>query len=443
MHELYVILGLDIAGWAATSTTCGLATTAAIPTTTSTSSPAVIVRVAVLRVLALPVTLSLLRQTSLLRLLRLLKLLLLWLLLTLSSRELTPLEVRNGSRNRLGVFVDIETLVDAGGDGVNLGAKISFDVVKVEAVVPVDQVNSQTKVAITTRSTNTVKVGLGVLGEVKVDDNIDSLDIDTTGEEIGTDQVSADAVAEVVENTVSCVLLHLCVTVKARVSELGDFLGKKFDSVGGIAEDDRLVDLELGEEGVQAVDLLLLFDKGVVLGNTPQSELIHQVNLIGTGHVLIRKVLDRQRECGGEKHNLPVLGVELQKLFDNRSELDGEKLIGFVHDEHRAFAKVGNILASEIENSTWGTNHNMDGILQTNNIISKTGTTGRDHDVDTEMLAKSLAYLRGLHSKLTCGDKNKTLDLGDLGVDAFQSRDDKGSCLASAVLCSCKNISTG
>jgi hypothetical protein len=353
------------------------------------------------------------------------------------------LEVRNGSRNRLGVFIDIETLVDAGGDRVDLGAKISFDVVKVEAVVPVDQVNSQTKVAITTRSTNTVKVGLGVLGEVKVDDNIDSLDIDTTGEEIGTDQVSADAVAEVVENTVSCVLLHLCVTVKARVSELGDFLGKKFDSVGGIAEDDRLVDLELGEEGVQAVDLLLLFDKGVVLGNTPQSELIHQVNLIGTGHVLIRKVLDRQRECGGEKHNLPVLGVELQKLFDNRSELDGEKLIGFVHDEHRAFAKVGNILASEIENSTWGTNHNMDGILQTNNIISKTGTTGRDHDVDTEMLAKSLAYLRGLHSKLTCGDKNKTLDLGDLGVDAFQSRDDKGSCLASAVLCSCKNISTG
>jgi hypothetical protein len=109
------------------------------------------------------------------------------LLLTLSSRELTPLEVRNGSRNRLGVFVDIETLVDAGGDGVNLGAKISFDVVKVEAVVPVNQVNSQTKMAITTRSTDTVKVSFGVLREVKVDDNVDSLDIDTTGEEIGTD----------------------------------------------------------------------------------------------------------------------------------------------------------------------------------------------------------------------------------------------------------------
>jgi hypothetical protein len=41
------------------------------------------VRVAVLRVLALPVTLALLRQTSLLRLLRLLELLLLLLLLRL------------------------------------------------------------------------------------------------------------------------------------------------------------------------------------------------------------------------------------------------------------------------------------------------------------------------------------------------------------------------
>lgn len=34
-------------------------------------------------------------------------------------------------------------------------------------------------------STNSMKIGLGILGEIEVDYNIDSLDIDTTGKEIG------------------------------------------------------------------------------------------------------------------------------------------------------------------------------------------------------------------------------------------------------------------
>ncbi|KAI6768851.1 hypothetical protein HG531_011040 [Fusarium graminearum] len=288
-----------------------------------------------------------------------------------------------------------EALVDAGGDGLNFGAEVSLNVVKVEAIVPVDQVNSQTKVTVTAGSTDTVEVSLGVLGEIKVDDNVDGLNVDTTGEQIGAHKVSADTVTEIVENTVSCMLLHLRMTVETRVAKLGDFLGQKFDSV----------------------------------------------DFIWADHVLVGEVLHGQREGGGEEHNLSVLGVELQELLNDRGELNGQKLIGLVHDEHGAFAKVGNILASEIENSARGTNHNMNGILKANNIISKTSTTGRDHDIDTEVLTKSFADLRGLHGKLTCGDENKTLDLRNLGVDAFQGGDDKGGCLASAVLCTGKNVS--
>jgi len=35
-------------------------------------------------------------------------------------------------------------------------------------------------------TTNSVKVGLRVLGEIKVDDDIDSLNVDTSGEQIRT-----------------------------------------------------------------------------------------------------------------------------------------------------------------------------------------------------------------------------------------------------------------
>lgn len=109
-----------------------------------------------------------------------------------------------------------------------------------------------------------MKVRLGVLGEVEVDDDVDGLDVDSASEEVcvdeerlvrerrrrrrrrtGADEVTADAIAEVVEDAVAVVLEHLGVRVEARVAEFGDLLGEELDAVGGVAEDDGLVDLEL------------------------------------------------------------------------------------------------------------------------------------------------------------------------------------------------------
>ena len=436
-------------GFPRLATAPATATSATVSTATATSSSAVVVLLVavLLAILGLPVGV-LLRQLGLL----LLMLLMLDLLLgngalgelrLLSGRGGVPRKVRDGARDGLGVLVDVEALVDAGGDGLNLSAEVALDVVKVEAIVPVNEVDGQTQVAVTTRSTDSVQVGFGILGEVEVDDDIDGLDIDTTGEQIGADQVSADAVSEIVEDSVTGLLLHSSVTVEARVAELGDLLGQQLDSVGGVAEDDGLVDLELGEKGVQAVDLLLFLDESVVLGDTAQGELVHEVDLVGAGHVAVGEVLDREGEGGGEEHDLAILGVELKELLDDRGELDGQQLVGLIHDEHRALAQVGHILARQIEDTARGTNDDVDRVLETDNIIAQTGTTGGDHDVDAEVLAEGLADLGSLHGQLTCGDKDKTLDLGDFGVDALKCRDNEGGRLAGTILCARQDVSTG
>jgi hypothetical protein len=90
-----------------------------------------------------------------------------------------------------------------------------------------------------------MEVCFAVLGEVKVNNDVHRLDIDTTGEEVRADEVAADAVAEVVENTVTMGLQHLRVRVETGVAKFGDFLGQKLDSVGAVTEDNGLVDLEL------------------------------------------------------------------------------------------------------------------------------------------------------------------------------------------------------
>lgn len=90
-----------------------------------------------------------------------------------------------------------------------------------------------------------MEVRFAVLGEVEVDDDVHGLDIDTTREEVGTDEVAAYTVAEVVEDAITMGLEHLCMGVETGVAQFGDFLCQELDSVGAVAEDDGLVDLEL------------------------------------------------------------------------------------------------------------------------------------------------------------------------------------------------------
>jgi hypothetical protein len=137
----------------------------------------------------------------LVRLVRLLLRLLL-LLLRLLLRRLVY-GGRDGSGDRLGGIIDIELLLDGLRDRLDLGAQLGFDLVEVVTVVPIDEVDGQTKMAEATRTANAMEIGFSILRKVKVDDDIDGLNVNATGQEVGAHQVAAYAVAEIVEDTVS------------------------------------------------------------------------------------------------------------------------------------------------------------------------------------------------------------------------------------------------
>lgn len=253
--------------------------------------------------------------------------------LGLRTLNLLGSRVGDGTWNALRGVVNVKALVNGLGDGLDLGAQLLLDAIEVETVVPVDQVDSQTKVTETTGATDTMEVGLCVLGEIKVDDDVDGLNVNTAGQQVGADEVAAVSSAEVVEDAVAVLLQHAGVRVEARVAEFGDFLGEELDAGGGVAEDDGLVDVQAGEEGVQAVYLLLLLDKGVVLGDSAEGELVHEVDFVGVVHVLVHELLDNDGEGGGEEHDLAVGGVEGDELVNGGGEFGREELVGLVHDE--------------------------------------------------------------------------------------------------------------
>ncbi|KAG5459975.1 MAG: hypothetical protein BJ554DRAFT_8041, partial [Olpidium bornovanus] len=79
---------------------------------------------------------------------------------------------------------NVKSLVDNGGNWADLRAQLLLNSVEVEAVIVRDEVDGQAEVPEAAGTADAVQVCLSILGKVKVDDNVDSLDIDTAGKKI-------------------------------------------------------------------------------------------------------------------------------------------------------------------------------------------------------------------------------------------------------------------
>lgn len=128
-------------------------------------------------------------------------------------------------------FGHVETFVDIPWDWPDFCAKLLLNSVEGKPVVIGDQVDGNTEVSKPSASANPVEVSLGHLGKVEIDDDIDSLDVDSSGEQITTDEIATETSSEIVEDPVAMSLGHLGVNVVAGVPKLSNLLCKQFDSL--------------------------------------------------------------------------------------------------------------------------------------------------------------------------------------------------------------------
>mmetsp|Transcript_97126 Transcript_97126/g.258092 ORF Transcript_97126/g.258092 Transcript_97126/m.258092 type:complete len:271 (-) Transcript_97126:782-1594(-) len=224
------------------------------------------------------------------------------LVCVVGSSARAAVRASNGRHSRSSV----DRRVNLRRDGLDLRAELLLYPVQVEAVLVGHEVDAQAEVPEAPRSADAVQVRLRVLGEVKVDDDVHRLYVYAAREEVGGDQTPAGPVSEVVEDPVAVRLVHARVDEEARVVELRDLLGEELHAGHGVAEDDGLVDLQLGEEGVQAVHLLALLHEGVELRDALQRELVHEVDLVRLRHVPVLELHDGHGEGRGVHEDLPL-----------------------------------------------------------------------------------------------------------------------------------------
>jgi len=86
-------------------------------------------------------------------------------------------------------------------------------------------------------------------------------------------------------------------------------------------------DIYLGEESVEAMHLLSLLHKSIILRNPFQGEFLHQVDLIGFSKEPFFEILHSNREGGWKEQNLPILRKERDDFFHQRLKFGREKFI--------------------------------------------------------------------------------------------------------------------
>ena len=180
--------------------------------------------------------------------------------------------------------------------GVDLGVQFLLNLNYVLLVLLGDQVYGQSDLPKSTTSTNPVQVGAALCGEVEVDDHVDCLNVDTSGDQVGTDQGLELAFPETFKDLRPFVSLHTRMQVSVLVLSFIELPGKVLSPLVRATENDALVDNQLGIDLVNRLHLVLLIQKHVVVRQTDQHEFVHQVDHLGFGHVLLLEGLDPDRE---------------------------------------------------------------------------------------------------------------------------------------------------
>ncbi|KAI7360151.1 ATP-dependent RNA helicase [Hortaea werneckii] len=299
-----------------------------------------------------------------------------------------------------------------------------------------DEVDSDTLPTETATTTDTVDVVLPVGRKVVVDDQRNLLHVDTTGKQIGGDQDTGRARAELLHDHVTLALVH--VTVHGRHGEVtgSELVGEPVDLSAGVTEDDGLGDGDSLVQVGERVELpLLLLDGNVELLDTFKGKLVLlDENTHRLAHELGGDLKDILRHGSREQDDLGGLWQELEDVVDLLSETARQHLVGLVEDEHLHAVGLQHAALDHVVDTARSANNDLRAVLQRLHVVPHAGATNAGVALNVHEVANGHDDLLDLLSQLTGRGEDQTLASLDVRVELLEGGDSEGSGLAGTRL---------
>jgi len=257
-------------------------------------------------------------------------------------------------------------------------------------------------------STNSVEILVWLMWHVKINDDVDFFNINTSCEQVCCNQNSKFDLFELIINGISLFLWEISVACFSWESFFFDDLTKFFGILLLTCENNNLIELKAIKKINKFHDLLLFFKLNVILFETMQSEFFLFVDekLIWVLHVHRTHLLWFLRECSTEHQNLSVLSFAAHKnLLNLPSHVwFNQHFVAFIKDEIFKIVQIKRFLSSELKNSTWGSDDDVWWLItfQNSNVVANWNTTIEDFRSDFwQMLGESVHFFFDLVCQLS------------------------------------------
>ena len=117
------------------------------------------------------------------------------------------------------------------------------------------------------------------------------------------------------------------------------------------------------------MQLLSFLQKGVVLRQSLQRQLVCYFDVLGSGDVSLLEVTNFYWISRTKQANLSLFCHQLNNLLDNILELSGDQPVDFIQNDQLALVKLSLSSLGQIQYSSWSGNDNMHCLVETDYIL--------------------------------------------------------------------------
>ncbi len=270
----------------------------------------------------------------------------------------------------------------------------------------------------------TVQVVLVVAGRVHVQDQVDAVDVDTAGGDVGRDERVDVALLEVRERPGAGALRHAAVQRVGLHAGLAQLLGDAVGAQLGADEDDRAA-LAGGDRGGDRRLVLGLHDEDVV--GHRRDVALRAVDLVGdlVGEVALDEggdlVLHRRRE----QHALAAGRDLVEQLGDLGQEAQVGHLVGLVEDGDAHVLKGAGAAVDDVAQAARGGDEDVDAALKGVDLVAHGRAAADDLHLQAEDVAVGLEGVGDLHRQLAGRGEDDAARALLLGAAAGQRREQR------------------
>ncbi|MCO4700621.1 hypothetical protein LRR80_06736 [Streptomyces sp. RO-S4] len=284
-----------------------------------------------------------------------------------------------------------------------------------------------------------------VAGRVHVEDQVDAVDVDAAGGDVGGDQDVDVAVLEVGQGAGARALGHAAVQglgLRAGVPQLlGDAVGAEL----GADEDDGAA-LAGGDGRGDRRLVLGLHDEDVVRHGRHRA--LGRVDLVVDRvlEVPVDEGLDLVLHGGGEQHALAAGRDLVEQLGDLGQEAQVGHLVGLVEDRDLHVLQGAGAAVDDVAQAAGGGDEDVDTALEGVDLVAHGGAAADDLHLQAEDVAVGLEGVGHLHGQLAGrrqDDGARLVLLGAAAGELRQGRQTEGEGLAGAGAAAAEDVLAG